>query len=301
VHFGEPLPVINVSQVRKLGPFRYPGGKTWFFPYFAAWLRWMLPRRPDLEPHLVEPFAGGASVGLNALAEGLVERLTLVEIDLGVATFWKVVFSEESPLLIEKILRFEPTLENAERALSEEGGDEVDLAFRVLLRNRIAYGGILAKGAGRMRRGEDGRGPFSRWYPETLARRIEALHGLRSRVEVVHGDGVRFLAESAQRPLVFFVDPPYTAGGGPGGRLYRYAEVDHGTLLRLLARLKGEFLATYNDAEEVVRLAEEAGLDHLRVPMLARKGKVVKELVLCRDASWAAEIVSPTAPSPKGR
>jgi len=301
VYFGEPFPVINVSQVNKLSPFRYPGGKTWFFPYFAAWLRWTRPRRQDLELHLVEPFAGGASVGLNALAGGLVERLTLVEIDPGVATFWRVVFSEEAGLLVEKIRRFEPTPENAERTLSEEGGDEADVAFRVLLRNRIGYGGIMAKGAGRMRRGEGGRGLFSRWYPATLVKRIEHLHGLRSRVKVVHGDGMHFLAENAHRPFIFFVDPPYTAGRGPGHRLYRYAEVDHGGLLRLLARVKGEFLATYNEAEEVVRLAEEAGLDHLRVPMLARRGKLAKELVLCRDASWAAEIVSPTAPSPKGR
>jgi len=287
------FPIINVSQVKKLSPFRYPGGKTWFYPHFANWLRWVLTKRPDLEAHLVEPFAGGASVGLNTLNDGLVDRLTLIEINFEIATFWKVVFSEKATLLIEKIRGFNLTPDNIERVFSEQGGNEVDIAFRVLLKNRISYGGIITKGAGRIKRGENNRGLSSRWYPTTLVERIKHLYKFRSKVTVMHGDGMLFLKENIDRPLILFVDPPYTVSKkGPGHRLYDHSEVDHKTLLKLLADSNSEFLATYNDAEEIIELAQETGLDYFRVPMLARKGVVVNELVLCKDASWIEETSS---------
>jgi len=54
--------VVNVSSIPQRSPFRYPGGKTWFVPIVRQWLR-SLDKKPKL---LIEPFAGGAIVGLTA-------------------------------------------------------------------------------------------------------------------------------------------------------------------------------------------------------------------------------------------
>lgn len=54
----------NVTQVRLLSPFRYPGGKTWLVPEIRRWLL-AARTRPSV---FVEPFAGGAIAGLTEYA-----------------------------------------------------------------------------------------------------------------------------------------------------------------------------------------------------------------------------------------
>ena len=67
----------NVSQVKHLSPFRYPGGKTWLVPEVRRWLK-ASEQRPSV---FVEPFAGGAIAGLSMAAEGLTDRVYLCELD----------------------------------------------------------------------------------------------------------------------------------------------------------------------------------------------------------------------------
>src|SRR5437867_836556 len=55
-----PTEPVNVASVPQRSPFRYPGGKTWLVPYVRSWLS----GRPERTSLLVEPFAGGAIVGL---------------------------------------------------------------------------------------------------------------------------------------------------------------------------------------------------------------------------------------------
>src|SRR5207249_3276693 len=99
----QPSQVVNVASVSHYSPFRYPGGKTWFVPHFCHWLT-QLPSRPQT---LIEPFAGGAIVGLTAVLEGLVDRLVLVEQDEAVASVWRTVFGPRSPWLVEQIETFQ--------------------------------------------------------------------------------------------------------------------------------------------------------------------------------------------------
>jgi DNA adenine methylase len=69
--------VVNVASVKQRSPFRYPGGKTWLVPRVRRWLA-SLPQRPA---RLIEPFAGGAIIGLTAAAEKLAEHVILVGLD----------------------------------------------------------------------------------------------------------------------------------------------------------------------------------------------------------------------------
>jgi len=59
--------VVNVASVPQRSPFRYPGGKTWLVPYINRWLA-SLNFRPA---EFVEPFCGGAIVGLNVAFDNL--------------------------------------------------------------------------------------------------------------------------------------------------------------------------------------------------------------------------------------
>ena len=62
-----------------------------------------------------------------------------------------------------------------------------------------------------MKTGENGRGLNSRWYPETLARRIQEIAGVRERFSFIEGDAFEIIRRYADdENAAFFVDPPYT-------------------------------------------------------------------------------------------
>jgi site-specific DNA-adenine methylase len=57
-------------------------------------------KKPEL---LIEPFAGGGGVGLMTAFEKRAGKLLLVELDPDIATVWRVILSEESKSLNERI------------------------------------------------------------------------------------------------------------------------------------------------------------------------------------------------------
>lgn len=271
--------IVNVASVPKRSPFRYPGGKTWLVPEVRQWLR-TLPDRPRV---LVEPFAGGGIISLTAVFENLVDQAVMVEIDPQMAAAWRTIL-DDADWLINRILHFDITVESVRQALSQVPGDSREQGFQAILRNRVQRGGILAPGASLMKEGENGRGIASRWYPRTLARRIREIQAVRSRITFVEGDGLQWIEAYRDEPeAAFFIDPPYTAGGKRAGkRLYTYNDVDHERLFALAARVSGEVLMTYDDAPEVVALADRHGFLIRRVPMKNTHHVKLDELLIIR-------------------
>ncbi len=134
--------------------------------------------------------------------------------------------------------------------------------------------------------GENGRGVASRWYPETLAKRIEQLHQVADRVTFIQGDGMELLREYAPDPTAFvFVDPPYTAGTGKraGSRLYDHSEVDHEAIFEFLGRGKAQFMMTYDDDLDVLRMAKRNGFVLQHVGMKNTHHRCMAELLITRN------------------
>lgn len=275
---------VNVSTVPQRSPFRYPGGKTWFVPHLRAWLG-SLPQRPRL---FLEPFAGGGICACTVLVEGLADHVQMVELDEDVCSVWQTVFSEDAPRLAHRLTAFAMSEETVNNALSKTPDSTLDRAFQTILRNRVNRGGILAPGAGRLKTGENGRGLLSRWYPETLARRILELYQHRDRVTVVQGDGLTALEEHRDYSCIAsFIDPPYTAGGKrAGSRLYAHWDIDHAALFELAATQRGSILMTYDDAPEVQFMADEHGLKTRVIAMKNTHHAELTELMIGRDLKW---------------
>lgn len=291
---GEQLPlfkklrisgVVNVASVPQLSPFRYPGGKTWLVPHIRQWLEGL----PSRAAEFIEPFAGGAIVGLTVAAEQLADHVTLVEIDDSVAAVWHTVICGDAEWLADKIAGFDLTPESVKKVLSQKVVSLQEKAFQTILKNRINRGGIMAPGVGRLKYGEDGKGIKSRWYPETLRRRILNIAKIRERITFVEGDGLQVLRQSIHRPdAVFFIDPPYTAAGKKAGtRLYTHFELDHEELFRIASVLSGDFLMTYENAEGVRELAKRYGFDMQLVSMKSTHHARMTELLIGRNLDWA--------------
>lgn len=159
------------------------------------------------------------------------------------------------------------------------------------MKNRTAHGGILAEGAGVLKHGENGKGILSRWYPETISKRIINIELVAKRIEFVHGEAFEVMAEHCKdKDAVFFIDPPYTAGGKrAGSRLYTHSEVDHEKLFSLCEKLRGDFLMTYDNAEEVQLLAEKHGFQTKPVAMKNTHHAEMDELLIGRNLDWVED------------
>lgn len=279
--------VVNVASVPQRSPFRYPGGKTWLVPRIRQWLA-SLDTKPTL---FVEPFAGGGIVGLTVGFEQWAEHVVLVELDRQVAAVWETILGGDAEWLADRIISFNLTHENVRATLAEDDGDTRERAFRTILKNRTYHGGILAPGASLIKNGENGKGLKSRWYAETIATRILAIGRIRDRFTFVCGDGIDVMRSYARRKrAVFFIDPPYTAGGSngkrAGTRLYTHHELDHERLFVTAEKVAGDVLLTYDDAPDVRTLAKRHGFDVETVAMKNTHHAKMMELLVGRSLDW---------------
>ncbi len=285
--------VVNVASVPQRSPFRYPGGKTWLVPHIRAWLK-SLPSRPAL---FCEPFAGGGIVSLTVGFEKLADAIVMIELDDDVAAVWKTIFDGDAQWLIDRIQGFELSVEAVRGELAQSAPTLRQRAFNTILKNRTFHGGILAHGSGLLKNGENGKGIKSRWYPETLGRRISNIAEIRQRFMFLQADGIGIARERMHQPeTVFFFDPPYTAGGKgkrAGRRLYAHSELDHEQLFETASGVAGDFLMTYDNDPEVIALAKQQGFDVELVAMKNTHHSEMTELLIGKDLTWARAMRRP--------
>ena len=273
---------VNVASVRQLSPFRYPGGKTWFIPQIYKWIG-SLRRIPET---FIEPFAGGGIVSLTVANENLAKHVTMVEVDDEIAAVWKTIFYGDIDWLVNRILSFGMTAENVNQVLMDECTVTEEKAFRTIIKNRTFHGGILAKGSGLVKYGEKGKGLNSRWYPETLAKRLNRIKKFKDKITFIQTDGMEVIKNNLNNKTVFFFDPPYTAGGKKAGnRLYNHFELNHEQLFSYSHKID-HFLMTYDISSEIESLAQKYDLRIKEIPMKNTHNIKMKEYIISNNLEW---------------
>jgi DNA adenine methylase len=272
--------IVNVASVPQRSPFRYPGGKTWLVPIIRKWLKSFDGKQVTL----VDTFAGGGIVALTAAFENLAKDVIMIEKDEEVAAVWKAILGPENHWLVNRIMTFNLTIENVREILDKQKKSPRESGFRTILKNRVFHGGILAKGSGLIKHGENGKGIASRWYPKTLGRRIAAIEHIKNKIRFIGGDAFTFLEENlSKKNYCYFIDPPYTVAGR---RLYTYHDVNHNGLFESCARLKGGFLMTYDDSEEIRALAHKFNFPYITIPMKTTHHLQKHELLISKSLDW---------------
>jgi DNA adenine methylase len=274
--------IVNVASVPQRSPFRYPGGKTWLIPIVRKWL--MQNKKVS---HLIEPFAGGGIVSLTAAFENLAEHITMIEIDKEIAAVWDTILNGKNKWLADKIFNFNLTHENIKAELEKEKKQIEDIAFCTILKNRVFHGGILAKGAGLVKKGENGKGLRSRWYPNTLKNRILTINYIKDKISFYEDDGFKIIEQYKKNPnIFFFIDPPYTIAGR---RLYNCYEIDHERLFSLTAKINGKFMLTYDNTEQIRELATKYNLQYRITPMKTTHHIEKNEIIISDNFCWWPE------------
>jgi DNA adenine methylase len=271
--------VVNVASVPQRSPFRYPGGKTWLIPTVREWLR-----QDNNKKSLIEPFAGGGIVSLTAAFENLADNITMVELDEEVAAVWEIILNGKNEWLADRILNFELSHENVNKELSNPNKEIKDVAFCTILKNRVFHGGIIAKGSGMLKNGENGKGIASRWYAKTLADRIRAINFVKHKIQFLHTDAFKVIERNSDnKNAYFFIDPPYTIAGK---RLYTYFDIDHEQLFYLTSKIQGKFMLTYDDTEEIRALADKYQLAFRKIPMKTTHHLEKNEIIISDTFDW---------------
>lgn len=259
-----------------VSPLRYPGAKRRFVRLIRETIR-----ANGLTPKLfVEPFAGGGSVALQLLSDGVVERVGLAELDPLVASFWKAVFWD-TDWLVRRIRETAVTLDLWDRLKTAHLSTDRERAFACLYLNRTSFSGILSPTGGPL----GGRGQMSvykldcRFPREKLAKRIRRIAQMRSRIAFVkHATWEATLSEClnlglADDDVFFYLDPPFYF---KADRLYAhyFQKSDHVELCRTLTTLSAPWLLSYDPADAIIELYARNGArpKHLEVLYSAGSG-----------------------------
>lgn len=230
----------------QVSPLRYPGGKSKFVSPILS------KCNAKNMVNFVEPFAGGASVGLSLLLAGKIQNLYLNDVDFGVYSLFFTI-KHFPQILAERIKTFTPTEKAFRRAKMKatvgfKGLDTTDAAWNMLVVNRLAFSGIAKANCM--------SNPAARWNPDKLCDKIMNIHSHADKIHVSNIDACEFIEEMYWKPTTtIFVDPPYYVKGKALYNNY-YTHEDHLNLSVLLDELyKGmpgaDMIVTYDYCKEI--------------------------------------------------
>ena len=202
---GVKLPSGNKLLSKRISPLRYPGGKSLMIDFVAQEVEGL-----NVET-FVEPFCGGASVGLALLQARRIKKLILNDLDKGVYSLYFSILNNHEELIdlinttdITKQLFYEYKKE----VLCDYANEEsiIRRGFMFLVVNRCAFSGI----------------PMSnccsdltqRYKPETLIQRIMLINKMGKDITVTSRDALEVIEENYWPcHTMNFIDPPYVNKG----------------------------------------------------------------------------------------
>lgn len=238
-------------------PLRYPGGKG----KLAAYIKAVINTNKLFDSEYVEPYCGGAAVGLELLFHEYVSRIHINDISKHIHAFWYAVLNHPEELC--KLIRDTPltvgSWDKQKRVFSSQANGEVaKLGFATFFLNRTNRSGILNAG---IIGGRDQSGPWkidARFNKEELIFRIQSIAKLRNRIELTCMDALEFLKSGEKlwpAKALIYLDPPYYK---KGRELYYdyYQHEDHEKIYQFLTTVipNRRWIVSYDNVEPVREL-----------------------------------------------
>lgn len=198
----------------------------------AGYVKRMLKANRLTDGEYVEPYAGGAAIGLELLFHEYVSRIHINDVSRPVYAFWKAVLdhTDEFCRLIADTPRTVEAWDRQKKVLMAQADhDDLTLGFATFFLNRTNRSGIFNGG---IIGGRDQTGPWkidARFNAPELTRRITAIAKMKRRIGLTRQDALAFLRGGVSRwpdKTLIYLDPPYYV---KGSQLYHdyYRHADH--------------------------------------------------------------------------
>lgn len=240
-------------MARAHSPLRYPGGKSCMLPLVSE----ILIENSLQRGHYAEPYAGGGSLALALLFNGMVSDIHLNDVDAGVSSFWWSILNETRQFSqLVKCCEISVPEWRRQRAIYQAAdvSDPVALGFAAFFLNRTNRSGII--GTGGVIGGLEQNGNYKidcRFNRDDLVSRIERIKKYQSRIHLYRKDAIEFIKDiPACCPSKTFVaiDPPYYA---KGSSLYTsfYNAADHAEVAQAILGLERPWILTYDAVEPI--------------------------------------------------
>jgi len=240
--------------MRHFTPLRYPGGKA----KLANFVKAILNRNCLEDAHYVEPYAGGASVGLELLLNEHVAHVHINDIDRSIFAFWHSVLND-TQALCDRITKARLSIVEWRKQRSiqrrAQQANLLALGFSTFYLNRTNRSGIIFSGGPIGGLKQNGKWKLdARFYRDTLIARIESIARYRGRITLSNLDAAAFLRRllpTLPKKSLLYLDPPYYIKGKR--RLYAnsYEHSDHVEIATLLNGYNQPWLVSYDNVPEI--------------------------------------------------
>lgn len=237
-------------------PLRYPGGKARLIPF----IRSIFEYNGLCDAHYVEPYAGGAGIGLSLLLTEYSRHIYLNDLSYPLTCAWEAILND-TEYMTRRVasVRVTPNTWKRQRQIlaAPDNHEPAEVGFAFFFLNRTNRSGIINGG---MIGGNDQTGRWkidARFGRDELIRRIEQIAEYRDRISIFNMDAIEFLKHISQKlpPKAFiYLDPPYYM---KGSRLYTdyYRPEDHTTIAEYVQNsLWMPWIVTYDNAKEIAKL-----------------------------------------------
>ena len=206
----------------------------------------------------MEPYAGGAAVGLNLLFTDQVREITINDLDRSVYAFWKSVITYPEKLCSRiRETKIDVETWNTARKIqkNKKHANVLDLGFSTFFLNRTNYSGILNAGmlGGKSQASQYGIG--ARFNKQDLIERILRISERRKHIHVYNRDSMDLITWLAKKQNVhntlYYFDPPYYA---KGAYLYMnyYKKTDHEDIAKCIQKIKhAKWIVSYDNVSDI--------------------------------------------------
>jgi DNA adenine methylase len=262
-------------------PLRYPGGKAAISDILRQIRK--LNRLGGLS--IAEPFAGGAGASLTMLYLEETQKIYINDADPAIHSFWWCIVKRPDPfirMIDETCLTLNEWYRQRDIYRNSGRLSKLKRGYSAFYLNRCNRSGIIVNGGPIGGIEQKGKWKIdARFNKKALRQRCERIVEYRERIQVSCQDGIKFIKNLEDKPIFFFVDPPYYH---KGNTLYLNA-LDKNYHMSLSVQLKSmsdkPWVLTYDDCPEIRQMYQGwATIRPFSLRYVASKKRSGKEILI---------------------
>jgi DNA adenine methylase len=227
--------------------------------YRIIWVRCRVAN-DIFECHYVEPYAGGAGVGIQLLLTKKVKDIHLNDSDFGIYSFWHSVINKPEELckmIASASMTVDEWRKRKEIVKKCDKRRIFEIGFSVFFLNRCNRSGVLSAG---VIGGLDQSGNYkmdARFNRNDLIRRIEAIARFKENIHLTNLDAEYYIQNyipHLPKNTLIYLDPPYYE---KGSQLYlnAYKKTDHARISHVIqSEINHNWILSYDGVPDIVNL-----------------------------------------------